>query len=183
MADSKTYAPGSANGARIEKDGEQWTLVLMRELRHSPDRVWEALTDPDQLRQWAPFDADGDLRTAGAKVKLTWTGTAQILETTVTRADAPNFLEYGDIRWELEAFGRGTRLTLWHGIDRRFIAWGAAGWHLCFDVLDRLLTGDPIGRIAGADAMQFEGWQRLCGEYAQQFGVELPNWQPPAGSQ
>ncbi len=45
----------------------------------------------------------------------------------MTRADAPKVLEYGDIRWELEAFGGGTRLTLWHSIDRRFISWGAAG--------------------------------------------------------
>ena len=91
--------------------------------------------------------------------------------TTVTRADAPEVLEYGDIRWELEELGGGTRLTLWHSIDRRFISWGAAGWHICFDVLDHLLAGEPIGRIAGADAMTF-GWQRLNTEYAEQFGVE-----------
>ena len=70
----------------------------------------------------------------------------------MTRADAPEVLEYNDIRWELEALGGGTRLTLWHNIDRRFISWGAAGWHICFDVLDRLLGGTPIGRIAGGDA-------------------------------
>jgi hypothetical protein len=103
-------------------------------------------------------------------------GTDRPLETTVTRADAPNLLEYGDARWELEASGGGTRLTLWHKIDRRFISMGAAGWHICFDVLDRLLNGTPIGRIAGADAMKFEGWQRLNAEYAAQFGVELPSW-------
>src|SRR2546430_12380445 len=49
------------------------------------------------------------------------------LETTVTRADAPKVLEYNDIRWELEAFGGGTRLTLWTNIGRRFISMGAAG--------------------------------------------------------
>jgi hypothetical protein len=32
-------------------------------------------------------------------------------------------LEYSDTRLELEAFAGGTRLTLWHNIDRRFIAW------------------------------------------------------------
>ncbi len=84
------------------------------------------------------------------------------------------------MRWELEASGGGTRLTLWHNIDRRFIAWGAAGWHICFDVLDRLLAGTPIGRIVGADAMKFAGWQRLIAEYAKQFDVEPPNWSPQA---
>ncbi len=102
----------------------------------------------------------------------------QVSKTTVTRADAPKVLEYNwgdkDIRWELEAFGRGTRLTLWHNIDRGFISMGAAGWHICFDVLDRLLIGTPIGRIVGAEAMKFD-WPRLNSEYAQQFGIETPS--------
>jgi len=93
----------------------------------------------------------------------------------VTRADAPTVLEYtwggNDLRWELEPLGRGTRLTLWHNIDRGYIAWGAAGWHICFDVLDRLLAGEPLGRIVAGDAMKF-GWQRLVTEYTSQFGIE-----------
>jgi hypothetical protein len=97
-----------------------------------------------------------------------------VTETTVTRADAPSVLEYtwggNDMRWELEARGGGTRLTLWTSIDRRYISMGAAGWHVCFDVLDRLLGGTPIGRIVGPDAMKFGGWQRLHAEYKQQFG-------------
>ena len=100
-------------------------------------------------------------------------------ETTVTRADAPELLEYKwggfDMRWELEALGGGTRLTLWTNIDRRYISMGAAGWHICFDVLDHLLSGTPIGRIVGPDAMKFGGWQRLNAEYAKQFGVETPS--------
>jgi len=104
--------------------------------------------------------------------------TPQVSETTVKRAEAPRLLEYswggGDLRWALEPLGSGTRLTLWHNIDRRFIAWGAAGWHICFDVLERLLAGEPIGRIVGAEAMNFGGWQRLNADYAKQFGVETP---------
>ena len=77
------------------------------------------------------------------------------------------------MRWQLEASGDGTRLTLWTNIDRRFIAMGAAGWHVCFDVLDRMLDGRPIGRTAGPDAMKVDGWQRLHAEYAKQFGIEM----------
>jgi hypothetical protein len=65
---------------------------------------------------------------------------------------------------------------LWTSIDRRFIAMGAAGWHVCFDVLERLLLHEPIGRLVGPAAMQFSGWQKLHVEYAQQFGVEVPSW-------
>ena len=171
MNDREQYAPGPARGAQIRKDGEKWTLILVRELRHSPEKVWQALTDPGHLREWAPFEADGNMGTVGT-VKLIWVGRPTPLETTVTRADAPEVLEYGDIRWELEAAGGGTRLTLWHNIDRRFISWGAAGWHIAFDVLERLLSGTPIGRMAGGEAMKFEGWQRLNVEYAKQFGIE-----------
>jgi hypothetical protein len=178
MTDREHYTPGPASGAQVRKDGEKWTLILVRELRHPPERVWQALTDPAHLREWAPFETDGSLGTVGTTVNLTWVGTPTPLETKVTRADAPKVLEYSDIRWELEPFSGGTRLTLWHNIDRRFISWGAAGWHICFDVLDHLLSGTPISRIVGSDAMKFEGWQRLNAEYAEQFGVETPGWQP-----
>ena len=174
------YTPGPASGAQVRKDGEKWTLILVRELRHTPERVWQALTDPTHLGEWAPFKVDGSLATVGATVNLTWVGTPAPIETTVKRADPPKFLEYGDIRWELETFGGGTRLTLWHNIDRRFISWGAAGWHICFDVLDYLLNGTPLGAIVGSDAMKFEGWQRLTSEYAKQFGMESPKGQPRA---
>ena len=182
MIEHEQYAPGPASGAQVRKGGEKWTLILVRELRHSPEKVWEALTDPAQLREWAPFEVDGSLGTVGT-VKLTWVGTPKPIETRVARADAPKVLEYDDTRWELEAFGGGTRLTLWHNIDRRFISWGAAGWHISFDVLDRLLAGQPIGRIVGVDAMKFKGWQRLNAAYAKQFGMEPPSWPPKAAQE
>lgn len=172
MTTREQYSPGPAGGVEVQKEGEKWTLILIREIRHSPEKVWQALTKPEHVREWAPFDADGNLDTVGAIVNLTWVGTGRPQATTVTRAEAPDVLEYGDIRWKLEAAGDGTRLTLWHKIDHRFISWGAAGWHICFDVLDRFLNGSPIGRIAGGDVMQFSGWQRLNAEYAKQFGAK-----------
>ncbi len=182
MSDVEQYTPGPANGAHIQKDGERWTLVLVRELRHPPSLVWQALTDPAHLAEWAPFEADRNLAGVGP-VKLTTVAapTLQASECTVKRAEAPRLLEYdwggNDMRWELEALGSGTRLRLWHNIDRRFIAWGAAGWHICFDVLERFLAGKPIGRLVGPQTMKF-GWQRLNLEYASQFGIETPNWTP-----
>ena len=176
MTSPPRYTPGPANLARVQKDGENWTLVLVRQLHHSPEKVWRALTEPAQLREWAPFDADGNMGLAGSTVKLNTVGTATPLvsETSIKRADAPNVLEYrwgdGELRWELKDFGGGTRLTLWHNIDRRYISMGAAGWHICLDVLDHALSGTPLGRIVGPQAMKFEGWQRLNADYAKQFG-------------
>jgi len=182
MSKHDGYQPGPASGAEIEKDGDTWTLVLTRELRHAPSLVWEALTDPAQLAAWAPFEADRNMGTPGA-VKLSAVGAPKptVSETEIKRAEAPRLLEYswggGQLRWELEPLGAGTRLKLWHNINRGYIAWGAAGWHVCLDVLDRFLAGNPIARLVGPDAMQHEGWQRLSVEYAKQFGVELPSFQ------
>jgi len=176
------YTPGPASGAKIEKDGDNWTLVVERQLRHAPEKVWKALTDPAQLHEWAPFDADGSLGTAGAKVNLTTVGAPaeHVTETVITLADEPKLLQFnwgeGTIRWELEPNGAGTRLTLWHNIDKRYIAMGAAGWHICLDVLDRLVGGEPIGRMVGPACMGFEGWKRLNKEYSTQFKVEAPSW-------
>lgn len=181
MSNRDSYDPGPAAGAEVQKDGDKWTLVVARDLRHPPALVWQALTDPAHLSQWAPFDADHSLAAVGP-VKLSTAGVPkpQISETTVRRADAPRLLEYSwggqDLRWQLEPTGSGTRLTLWHNIDRGFIVWGAAGWHICFDVLDRLLAGAPMGRLVAGEAMQFGGWQRLTVEYAKQFGIEPPKW-------
>ncbi len=107
----------------------------------------------------------------------------------------------GDLRFQLEPTGAGTRLTRrgpqsacalgWQRegvpsqgwpchlsavIARPYIAMGAAGWHLCLDVLARHLSGAPLGRIAGPAALQNPAWQRLHVEYAKRFGLEIPAW-------
>jgi uncharacterized protein YndB with AHSA1/START domain len=180
---SDQYQPGPAIGTQVRKAGAKWALIVVREPRHPPERVWQALTDPAHLSEWAPFDADRNLGAAGP-VKLAAAGapSPHVSDTIVTLAEPPKLLEYSwggnDLRWELEPLtlatgGTGTRLTLWHNIDRRYISWGAAGWHICFDVLDRLLIGEPIGRIVGEAAMKFPPWTRLTAEYAQQFAPQL----------
>ncbi len=81
---------------------------------------------------------------------------------------------------ELEALDGGTRLTQLGTTS--IVAsshMGAAGWHICFDVLDYLLSGTSLGRIVAGDAMKC-GWPRLNSEYARQFGTEVPNWPPQA---
>jgi len=110
MSSGEQYAPGAASGAEVRKDGEKWTLVLVRDLPHPPERVWKALTDPEHLREWAPFDADRNLAAVGtAKLSTVGAPTPHVSETQVKRADAPKLLEFSlgakDIRWELEPLG------------------------------------------------------------------------------
>src|SRR5258706_12357002 len=110
MSNRDQYAPGAASGAEIRKDGEKWTLVLVRDLPYPAAKVWKALTDPEHLREWAPFDADRNLGAVGT-ANLTTVGapTPLVSETHVRRADAPRALEFNwggqDVRWELEPMG------------------------------------------------------------------------------
>ncbi len=110
MSNREQYTPGAASGAEVRKDGEKWTLVLVRDLPHPPAKVWKALTDPEHLREWAPFDSDRNLGTVGtAKLSTVGAPTPHVSETQVKRADAPKLLEFNwggqDIRWELEPLG------------------------------------------------------------------------------
>lgn len=177
MSARDRYEPGPPDRAIIEKDGARWVLVVRRDFAHPPELVWDALTDPAQLREWAPFDADANLGEAGRDVRLTTVGAPMlhVTETKIARAVRPTLLVYdwggNEMRWELEATVTGTTLTLWTSIDRAYIAMGAAGWHLCLDVLAQWLSGDPMGRIVGPDAMAFEPWHRLHRGYRERFGA------------
>lgn len=159
--------------AQVIKHGESWMLVFVRDIRHSPEKVWQALTDPSELREWAPFDPDRNLGSSGEALLAMAGESSEPTPCVVRHADAPRLLEYtwGDdiLRWELEPTPEGTRLTLRHTMaDRSWLPKVTAGWHICLDVLDRFLTGDPIGRIVG-DAARHHGWDELHDAYAARF--------------
>jgi uncharacterized protein YndB with AHSA1/START domain len=163
-------------GVTYRADGGRWTLVLVRRLAHPPERVWTALTDPDELRAWAPFVPDRSLAGTGAATLTMFEDATTLGEgspATVTRAEPPSLLEYrwnDDLmRWELEPDATGTRLTLSHTVaGRDWLPKVAAGWHLCLDVAERLLEGSPTTPIRGADAIE-HGWQQLHDAYAERL--------------
>jgi uncharacterized protein YndB with AHSA1/START domain len=151
---------------------DRWTLVFIRDLHHPPEKVWGALVEPEQLRQWSPYTADRSLDRAGDVTLTMLDGEkSEDLPGAVQRAEPPTLLEYtlgGDLlRWELAPTDGGTRLTLRHTVqDRTWMPKVAAGWHLCLVVAERLLDGRPIGPIVGEDAYSY-GWQELHDAYGQ----------------
>lgn len=154
---------------------DRWTLMFVRELRHRPEKVWAALTEPAQLRQWSPYITDRDLGTVG-DVTLTMINGEheEDLPASVRRADPYTLLEYTFgtdlLRWELAATGGGTRLTLRHTLaDREWVPKVAAGWHLCLVVAEHLLDGQPIAPIRGDDARNY-GWAELTEAYTEKLG-------------
>jgi uncharacterized protein YndB with AHSA1/START domain len=173
--DREAFRPSPPADVRAEPTDEGATLVFVRDLPHPLEAVWAALTDPDQLDEWAPFSADRDLGSPGpAVLTLISAEGTEAQPATVRRAEPPHLLEYtwgtDLLRWELSPLGGGTRLTLRHTIaDRSLLPMVAAGWHLCLDVADLLLAGDPVGPIRGAEAKDF-GWPQLRDAYAERLG-------------
>jgi uncharacterized protein YndB with AHSA1/START domain len=171
-----TFQPSPPADVTCRLDGDRWTLVFVRLLRHSPEKVWAALTDPAHVGAWAPFTADRDLgRVGDATLTMIDGDVAEDLPASVTRAERPRLLEYtwgADLlRWELAAVATGTRLTLEHTVeDREWIPKVAAGWHLCLDVAERLLDGQPVKPIRGNEARNY-GWERLHDAYAEELGI------------
>ena len=176
MNSAKTFAPGPIADVAYLSSDQRWILIFVRHLRHPPEKVWAVLTDPDQLRAWAPFDASRDLSTPGdATLSMVNAdgSRADDAQATVIRADRPTLLEYtwGDdvLRWELVGTDAGTRLTLRHTlVEHELLSKVAAGWHICLVVADRFMDGEPIGRIVADNAMNF-GWQELEQAYAERL--------------
>jgi hypothetical protein len=78
------------------------------------------------------------------------------------------------MRWELEPFAGGTRLTLWHNIDRGFISMGAAGWHVCLDRLEHAVNGEtPPWSIP-------ERWREVHPAYVESLPAEAATIGPPS---
>jgi uncharacterized protein YndB with AHSA1/START domain len=163
----------------LEPTGDRWTLRFTRDLRHPPDKVWRALTEPDDLAAWFPSDIDGK-REVGATLRFPFrAGEAPTLEGRMLAFDPPRLLEFswGDdlLRFELDPIGDGgTRLTLINTFDE--VGRGvrdAAGWHACLDNLERRLAGE---------ASQRGGWKPLEEAYAERFPPEAATIGPPEGA-
>lgn len=172
------YEPTPPVDARVEPaDDGHWTLIFVREFPHPPEKVWRALTEPEQIKQWAPYNASRDLATPGEATLTMIDGeTAEDMPAVIRRAEAPRLLEYtwdvDLLRWELEPTADGTRLTLRHTLaDRGWVAQVSAGWHVCLDVADHLMAGDPVGVIRGSEAKEY-GWEGLRDAYATRLGVD-----------
>ena len=173
----RPFDPGPLADATVDRSDDGWTLVFTREIGHPPGEVWSAITDPDRLRDWAPYTTDRDLdRTGPATLIMVDGETREEFATTVEVAERPDVLQYSwgsdVLRWELAPIDGGrTRLTLRHTVGGPdWLPKVAAGWHLCLAVAERVLDGDPVGPIVGQDAMA-HGWQELHDAYAARLGT------------
>ena len=161
-------------------DDGRWQLRFTRTLRHPQDRVWRAITEPEQLARWFPTTIEGE-RASGAPLRFTFPGgQAPPFEGEMIAFEPPALMElrWGPdvIRLELRATPEGTELTLLDALEERGkAARDGAGWHSCLDSLEAALGGDGHGR----DEMMT--WRGLNERYTRDFGPEAATIGPPQG--
>jgi uncharacterized protein YndB with AHSA1/START domain len=154
------------NGSLETVDGRP-ALRFERRLGHSVERVWRAITEPEELRRWSPDVPKWDLQEGATFTNEAGQGGGRI-----TELDPPRLLAYSwetDIfRFELQPDGDGCLLVFTHVFDdRAFGAQHAAGWEAYLMRLDVHLSG---GFLSEEDA--HEGVSELHERYAEAFGLD-----------
>jgi uncharacterized protein YndB with AHSA1/START domain len=155
----------------LKQSGELWTLRFGRGLGHPPERVWTALTAPDDLEGWFPTEVRGEW-VVGARLEFPprdEDSPACAAEPgTVLQVQRPSVLEYvcgpETLLFLLSPGSAGTHLELVVTLGELGRAADAgAGWHEALDLLEACLDGDerwPPGRRR----------PRLAPAYAAAFG-------------
>ncbi len=131
------------------RDDGSYVLRYERRLRHSVEKVWQALTDPAQIEEWWAR-AEIEL-TEGGRTRLEWLNGDAVAEGRITRLEPPRAIEFdtdlhGRLLWELRPDGGRTRLTLTvtAEIPDDHLASVRAGWHSHIDFLEDALDGRPV---------------------------------------
>jgi uncharacterized protein YndB with AHSA1/START domain len=139
---------------KLVRDGDRIGLRFERELAHSPERVWQAITESDQLRHWMPCTIDGP-REAGAEVSVPFAPDVvtkyeiaePVMSGRIVTWDPPRAFSWmwdtDTLIFELTSVPSGTRLVLTTWITQGpSLDQIAAGYHVCLDQLERLVDTD-----------------------------------------
>ena len=139
----------------VKIEGESATLVFERLLPHPVERVWKAITSPNELSKWhMKAEIEGKV---GGKVEfsseagrvsggiLSWDPPHVFEhEWIVSRPEFPK-AEYGIIRWELLSRGDHTFLKLTHrNLPPQTAHYFAPGAHALADRLEAYLDKTPL---------------------------------------
>jgi uncharacterized protein YndB with AHSA1/START domain len=163
----------------LEQTGEGWQLRFTRQLNHPTEKVWRAISEPEHLTAWFPFDIEGSRQT-GASLRFAFRhDEGPSLEGTMALYEPPSTLELSwageTLRFELQPYGHGTRFTLLNIFDELGKASrDAAGWHVCLDALAYHLDEQPPPRTSS------ERWSEVHPIYVKRFGAAASTIGPPA---
>ncbi len=124
--------------------GDKAEIRYERRLKHPVANVWAALTDPERLPMWF---AEMNPNTAiGESFNVRFPHAPQYKSAGVLTAYEPQRVlawdwdDAGEVRFELEPDGEGTKLVLTHTTPQLWnTADFGAGWHIHLDALIKLL--------------------------------------------
>jgi uncharacterized protein YndB with AHSA1/START domain len=133
-------------GRYVEHDGRP-AVRFERTYPHSIDRVWAAISEPEQLAKWFPSSVAIDPRVGG---EVVFSGDPNVDSSVgeVLRFDPPHHLAFtwgaDELFIDLVAVDDGSCLLVLINVlaERDAAARNAAGWTVCLGELDNLIRGE-----------------------------------------
>lgn len=163
---------------RLEQKDGHWQLKFTRKLLHSPEEVWQALTDPKHLAVWFPSDIEGE-RVPGASLRFVFRNNeGPTIEGKMIAYEPYSVLEFEwgneQLQFDLQPDEEGTLLIFQNTFDELGkAARDGAGWHICLDMLACDLNHEePAWSHA-------ERWKQVHKQYIERFGPEAATIGPP----
>lgn len=167
-------------GSYVVREGRP-AVRFARTYPHSIERVWSAITEPGQLKQWFPFHTVIEPRVGGV-VQFSGNPHAPDFTGQVLIYEPPQRLAFSwggsELHFELEALDSGRcRLTLTDVLETQdAAARNGAGWSMCLRELATLLAGEPT---SGLHQTASRSWQEYYDSY---IAAGMPQAPPsPAG--
>ncbi|WP_405741218.1 SRPBCC family protein [Streptomyces sp. NBC_00028] len=139
-------------GTCLTLDDGRPAVRFSRTYDHPIDRVWQFVTDVDELAHWFPSRAEIDLRPGG---EVRFSGDPNMPESTgrVLAVDAPHHLSFAwgddELRFDLEELGdKSTRFTLTNVLsEANTAARNGASWEVCLAALERHADGSSGSQV------------------------------------
>lgn len=160
MASTTTRHADSRFGIADKLDDGRIRVRFERKLRHSVERVWAALTDPNELAMWFP-EITLEPRPGGRfEIEFGSRDGSDCEGAAIVSGDIAHFepfrlLQCGTMRWELEATDDGCTLrfsdivAVESGRSARDTAKSVlGGWHWYLDALEEALAGRAMDRTS-----------------------------------
>jgi uncharacterized protein YndB with AHSA1/START domain len=164
----------NADGTVARTDDGRYVISFERRLAHPVDRVWDALTRPEQLIAWWG-DAEVEL-VEGGRFDVRWLntddeGNTAEMHATIAKLEPQRLLVldgdmHGRLRWELTPHGDGTLLSFRSTVELEpeFLTKVPAGWHFHLDALQRHLEG------GSTDLVEIPDWDEIHALYERAEG-------------
>lgn len=145
-------------GTYLTQDDGRPAVRFSRTYGHPVERVWQFVTDADELAHWFPSRAEIELRPGGT-IKFSGDPNMEASTGRVIAVDEPRHLSFAwgddELHFDLEALDDGrTRFTLTNVLGaENTAARNSAGWEVCLAALDAHARGARFeGPHAGAEA-------------------------------